>query len=200
MIFSYPGDVDAPDYLKLCPDPMPVQISLTGTTGQPTIPNNITEFCLRSVEVKTFVYDPVKKSLPFTVSVFFPNTARWENTRPPRGRLVSIVGEIVGKKEDGGQIAVLVQSFDYIFAQSPEMATEAGVNHDPQSSPQTPQKSRWKNWHSRSAATRNSPTTPGKKRAADAVDSDGDSQYTTPPSKNQKLPSSPSETVDGSSS
>ena len=40
---------------------------------------------------------------------------------------MSMMGEIIGKKEGGDMIAVLIQSFDYIFVQGPEMTTEAGM-------------------------------------------------------------------------
>ena len=146
------------------------------------------------------MYDPVKKSLPFTVLALFPNTPRWERTLPRRGQLVSMMGEIVGKKEGGDMIAVLIQSFDYIFAPAPEMATEAGVS-DGQSSPQTPQKSRWDDWHSKAARGRSSKATPGRKRVSDAVDSDEDSQQpiSPSPSKRRKLASTLSDTVEDGS-
>ena len=30
VIFNYPGDTDADDYIERCPAPMPIQITLTG--------------------------------------------------------------------------------------------------------------------------------------------------------------------------
>ena len=121
MIFSYPGDTDADDYIERCPVPMPIQITLTGIVSRTATPSNPTSTALRSMEVKTSVWDPVQSSLSFTVSALFPITARWQNIKlPQRGALVHIMGEIVGKREGSDQVVVLIQGFDYISTRGTE--------------------------------------------------------------------------------
>jgi hypothetical protein len=163
---------------------MPVQIALTGIVGKTTTPSHLTELALRPMEVKTYVWDPEQKSISFTVLALFPATARWQRMPlPRRGALISIVGEVIGKSEDDDQIAVFLQSLDFISVRGTETATEASMNDKGQSSPQTPRGSRWGSWQFTSPTVRSSQATTGKKRAIDVVNSEEDSQNITPPSK-----------------
>jgi hypothetical protein len=178
---------------------MHVQATVTGIVGQTNTPPALTTVSLRSLEVKTHAWDPVHKSLPFTVLALFPNTARWQNTPlPRRGALVCITGEIVGKREDADQMALLIQCFNFVSVRGTEAATEASMTTEGQSSPQTvtPRASRWANWQSRPTTVGSAQTTAGKKRAIDAADSDEDSQgIATSPAKNARSASSASHTL-----
>jgi hypothetical protein len=176
MVLSFPGDVDADDYIERCPAPMPVQVTLTGIVGQTSTPPHVTTVALRSMEVKTYVWDPVSRSVSFTALALFPNTPRWQNTPlPRRGALVSIMGEIVGKKEDGDQVVVLIQSFNFISVRGTEIATE--MSDEGKSSPNTPPTSRWMSWQSKST-TAGSPrgAIAGNKRANDVANAEEDAE------------------------
>jgi hypothetical protein len=63
---------------------MPIQANLIGIVGQTVNPNLVINVALRSIEIKTYVWDAVEKSISFTVATLFPNTPRWQNTPMPR--------------------------------------------------------------------------------------------------------------------
>ena len=170
MVFSFPGDVnDEDNYIDHCPAPMPMQVTVTGIVGQTCAPPLPTNVALRSMEIKTYVWDPVQKSLSFTVLALFPTTPRWEKTPlPRRGALVSIMGEIVGKKEDGDQVVVLIQSLNFISVRGTEIETE--MSAEGKSSPNKPRTSGWMSWGSARGATA------GKKRANDVANAEEDAE------------------------
>ena len=178
---------------------MPIQASLTGIIGQTVNPNLVTNIALRSIEIKTYVWDAVEKSISFTVAALFPNTARWQNTpMPRRGALVSVTGDIIGQKENGNQIVMLIQAFSFIDVRGTEVATQGSIEASKESAPSTPRKTRWMTWQSKSDSTNNSPlkTSPGKKRAREVVDLEEISQSVESPSKhNRRSPSSTSNKV-----
>ena len=82
-MFSYPGNIDSNNYIKGYPAPMPIQANLIGIISQTINPNLITNIALQSIEIKTYIWDAVKKSILFTVTTLFPNTPRWQNTPIP---------------------------------------------------------------------------------------------------------------------
>ena len=150
-----------------------MQASLTGIVGQASSATN--NIPLRSIEVKTYVWDAIRKSIAFTVTCLFPNTPRWQNTSTPRrGALIHVTGEIIGQREGSNQIAMMIQAFSYIDVRGTEMATNASMERSLQSSPGAPRRTRWMAWQSRSDGANNSAsiTSAGKKRAHEAVDLD----------------------------
>ena len=172
---------------------MPIQITLTGIVNRTAALSNPTSTALQSMEVKTFVWDLVQSSLSFTVSALFPTTARWQNIKlPQRGALVHIMGEIIGKREGSGQVVVLIQGFDYISTRGTEGATQVSMGEEEQSPPQTPAKSRWAKWQSRSTAAESSKAAE-KKCALDVGD---DEEDLASPSKHRRRTSSDDTTID----
>jgi hypothetical protein len=109
----------------------------------------------------------------------FHNEAHW----------CALWGKLSGKREDGDQIVVLIQTFDFISVRGTKMTTQASTDDEVQSSPITPRKDRWMNWRSRSTTIGSPQTTPGKKRAHDAADLE-DTQDIASPSKFRRLASS----------
>src|SRR5438045_836603 len=104
---------------------MQIHTSITGIISQT---NCLTNVPLRSVEVKTYVWDAVQKTVSFTVTCLFPNTPRWQNTPlPRRGALVNVVGEIVGRTERSNQIVITIQAFNFIDVRGTEMATSGSM-------------------------------------------------------------------------
>jgi hypothetical protein len=178
---------------------MPIQASLIGIAGQFVNPNSVTHVALRSIEIKTYVWDAVEKSISFTIAALFPDTPRWQNTPiPRRGALVSVTGEIIGQRESGNQIVILIQTFSFIDVRGTEVATQGSIEASKESTPSTPHKTRWMTWQSKSNSTNNSPlkTPPGKKRPREVVDLEENSQSVASPSKHhRRSPSSTSNTV-----
>jgi hypothetical protein len=100
------------------------------------------------------------------------------------------VGGVVGKREDGDQIVVLIQTFDFISVRGTKMTTQASMDDEVQSSSITPRRDRWMNWGSRSTTIGSPQTALGKKRAHDAADLEEDTQDIASPSKYRRLASS----------
>ena len=114
---------------------------------------------------------------------------------PRRGALVSVTGDIIGQRENGNQIVMLIQAFSFIDVRGTEVATQRSIEASKDSAPSTPRKTRWMTWQSNSNSTNNSPlkASPGKKRAREVVDLEEISQSVESPSKHNRR--SPSSTV-----
>jgi hypothetical protein len=126
-----------------------------GLAGRSQSPPLATTSALRSFELKASVWDQAVKSLPFTITCFFPSSRRWENTKcPNRGALVSVTGEIIGVTERQEQLCVLIQSFDYISTRGTESATNDPRQRADSAVPSTPKKNKWSTWGTPSPRTR----------------------------------------------
>lgn len=144
---SYPGDVDSDEYLPRCPPPSHVQVTIVGLVGRSQSPPLQTATALRSFELKASVWDAAAKSVSFTITCFFPQSRRWENTKSPnRGALVSVTGEVIGVTEREEQLCVLLQAFDYISTRGTVgMVADEQLGKDTLP-PTTPKKNKWSTW------------------------------------------------------
>jgi hypothetical protein len=107
--------VDADNYIEHGLPPMPLQVALTRLVGRTYSPSNLTNTDCRTIEVNACVWDAEQKSVSFTVTDILPTSPRWQNFQlPRRGALVTVIGDIVGRKVDSDQIVVLVNDFSYI--------------------------------------------------------------------------------------
>jgi hypothetical protein len=147
---------------------MPLQVALTGLVGRTYSPPNPTNTDCRTIEVNACVWDAEQKSVSFTVTAILPTSPRWQNFQlPRRGALVTVMGDIVGRKVDSDQIVVLVNDFSYISVRGSEKSTNESMTQD-LPSPQTPRNStRWKGWQSTPQ------TASGKRSRATIADEDG---------------------------
>ena len=154
QIFSFPGDVDSPTYPELCPNPIPVQVTVMGLVGGNHQPHQPSTTLLRSFELKASVWDAMQHSVAFTLICLFPHSRCWENTQiPARGALVCVTGEVVGEDERTGHLAVLVQSFDYISTWDTEPATQSSSGETGGGEgPSTPKRARWEAWAGKSSS------------------------------------------------
>jgi len=75
-MFSYPGNIDSDNYIKGYLAPIPIQANLISIVSQTINPNLITNIALQSIEIKTYIWDAVEKSISFTIAILFPNTPR----------------------------------------------------------------------------------------------------------------------------